>query len=174
MYLLRADDRSLWSTGSNPTRPSTQQSPIPGKRKRPTGSLSTYLSRAQLWFPAAPPHLPTATCAEGSSMSGVGRGQAGEGKEARTGEGPGLGGVKCIAYPLCFLAHSGPSTQQVLNERLRNKPRHGQLGRAQVELCPELAGGPRWGVSPSPLSVSHLLWEMGARGEAARWPAPPV
>lgn len=110
MYLLRADDKSLWSTGSNPTRPGTQHGPAPSTGKRSSGGLATC-SRAQLWLPAAPPCLSTASCAEGRGTAGVGRGLEGGGKEAKAGEDPGLRGVKRIVPPPCFLAHSGSGTQ---------------------------------------------------------------
>ena len=58
MSWLRADDKSLWSTGSNPTMPGTQHNPIPGARKRPPGS-SSYL-------PAEEPEIKLPTSA-GSS-----------------------------------------------------------------------------------------------------------
>lgn len=87
--------------------PSTAQSQAQGKD--PLGALPATLglsSGSQLL-----PHASRQLRAEGSGTAGVGRGPEGGGKEARAGEGPGLRGTEPIVPPLCFLAHSGPSTQ---------------------------------------------------------------
>lgn len=86
----------------------------------------------------------------------MGRGQLGEGKEARPGEGPGLGVVKCITHPRGFPAYRGRSTQQVLNKCLRNKHRREKPGSRRSSVLTE----PRWGWggwgSSGPGGLPHL------------------